>query len=92
MSIADHFDHTPDVSFVRRYDASSARRQFQLSLVLMIALAAAAFMLGALIRFDDATANAGPVTLQPPPAAKPAPHRPTSVGTDYAGTLVRVHG
>jgi hypothetical protein len=46
MSIADHFDHTPDAGFIRTYDAQTARRQFQVSAV-------AAFALGLLVRFDD---------------------------------------
>ena len=86
MSIADHFHHTPDAGFVRRYDSSSARRQFQLSLVLMIVLAVAAFMLGTLIRFDD-SANAGTVAgpnAAPATVTKPAPKRHTTIGTDFA--------
>ena len=90
MSIADNFDHTPDASFVRRYDSSSARRQFQLSLVLMIVLAVAAFMLGSLIRFDDAAA-AGQV-MTPTPVTKPVPRHRTTVDTEFAGTLSRVQG
>lgn len=59
MSIADHFDHAPDAGFVRSYDSEAARRQFQISLVLIVILAAAAFALGLLVRFDEPAANAG---------------------------------
>jgi hypothetical protein len=52
MSVADHFDHTPDAGFVRAYDFQAARRQFQVSVVLILVLAAAAFVLGMLVRFD----------------------------------------
>ena len=52
MSIADHFDHTPDAGFVRSYDSRSARRQFQVSLALVVILGISAFVLGLLVRFD----------------------------------------
>jgi len=60
MSIADHFDHTPDAGFIRTYDAQTARRQFQVSVVLIVVLAAAAFALGLLVRFEDPTENTVP--------------------------------
>lgn len=53
MSIADHFYHAPDAGFVRAYDPRAARRQFQVSLVLILILAMAAFALGMLVRFDE---------------------------------------
>jgi hypothetical protein len=53
MSIADHFYHTPDAGFVRAYDSQAARRQFQVSLALILILALAAFALGMLVRFDE---------------------------------------
>jgi hypothetical protein len=52
MSVADHFDHTPDAGFVRAYDFQAARRQFQVSVILILVLAVAAFVLGLLVRFD----------------------------------------
>jgi hypothetical protein len=57
MSIADHFYHAPDAGFVRSYDSQAARRQFQVSLVLILILAVAAFALGLLVRFDQPTAS-----------------------------------
>jgi hypothetical protein len=61
MSIADHFYHTPDAGFVRAYDSQAARRQFQVSLALILILAVAAFALGMLVRFDDPASIAHPV-------------------------------
>ncbi len=52
MSIADHFDHTPDAGFVRSYDSRAARRQFQVSVALVAVLAVSASALGLLVRFD----------------------------------------
>lgn len=53
MSIADHFYHAPDAGFVRSYDSQAARRQFQVSIALILILALAAFALGMLVRFDE---------------------------------------
>ena len=50
MSIADHFDRAPDLGFVRSYDARAARRQFQVSVALIVILMSAAFTLVLLIR------------------------------------------
>jgi hypothetical protein len=61
MSIADHFDSVPDAGFVRSYDSRSARRQFQISVALVLVLALAAFTLGFVLRFDDSTKEANPV-------------------------------
>lgn len=98
MSIADHFDHTPDASFVRTFDAGAARRQFQISLVLVVVLASAAFVLGMMIRFDDGPSST-PVVQQPTmqqPVVAPASMKTTpkarSVDTDFAGSLSRFQG
>jgi len=48
MSIADDFDHKSDAGFVRAYDARAARRQFQVSSMLVLVLALAAIALGIL--------------------------------------------
>src|SRR3954447_10165438 len=45
MSIANNFYRSPDAGFTRSFDAESARRQFQLSLVLVLILAVATLML-----------------------------------------------
>lgn len=61
MSIADHFDHAPDAEFVRSYNSQVARRQFQISLALILVLSLAAFTLGFLLRFDEPVREAHPV-------------------------------
>ena len=67
MSIADHFEHVPDAGFIRKYDSGSARRQFNVSLMLIAAIALAATGLGLIVRFDG---PAAPTTMTP--AAPPA--------------------
>lgn len=74
MSIADHFQHAPDAGFIRNFDGNAARRQFRVSMVLVIVIATAAMALGALVRFDSPAAS-GPVAVSP----TPPPH--------YAGRL-----
>jgi hypothetical protein len=65
MSVADHFHHSADAGFVRAYDFQAARRQFQVSVILIIMLAAAAFVLGMLVRFDPpANDQAKPIPAQ----------------------------
>jgi hypothetical protein len=62
MSIASNFDRVPDAGFSRSFDVQSARRQFQLSVILVLILAAATFMLGAMIRFDaPVSASVNPI-------------------------------
>ncbi|GAC1331805.1 MAG: hypothetical protein NVSMB26_10570 [Beijerinckiaceae bacterium] len=80
MSVANHFDHMQDAGFTRSFDSQSARRQFQLSLVLVLILAAATFMLGMMIRFDTPTSvysSASPLKASE---------------THFAGKMVRVGG
>lgn len=60
MSIADRFDHAPDAGFVRSYDSRAARRQFQVSLALILILTLAAFALGLLVRFDPPAGEVHP--------------------------------
>lgn len=75
MSIADHFEHVPDASFVRDYDSGTARRQFKVSLMLVVVIALAASALGFLVRFDGPSADSSDVAA--PSATPPA----------YAGKL-----
>ncbi len=79
MSIADHFDQIPDAGFIRTYDAQTARRQFQVSVVLIVVLALAAFALGMLVRFDEAAA----------PVAPPTPAKASQV--HFAGIMPHAH-
>lgn len=39
MSVVDHFDKAPEAGFARGWDAEAARRQFNVSLALIAALA-----------------------------------------------------
>lgn len=73
MSIADHFDHTPDAGFVRNYDSGSARRQFNVSLILVVVIGVAASALGMLVNFDQPAADTAPALVTP----------------SYVGTLAR---
>jgi Tfp pilus assembly protein PilN len=52
MAVVDHFKHKTDAGFVRTYDAQAARRQFQVSVLLVFILAIAVFALGVLVRFN----------------------------------------
>jgi hypothetical protein len=79
MSIADHFAPRADAGFVRTYDARAARRQFQVSVALVIVLAVAAFALGMLARWDQ-THRA----VNPEASVEVAPH--------FAQTLLDIHG
>lgn len=67
MSIADHFERAPDAGFIRIYDSNAARRQFQVSLMLIVVVALAATALGFLVRFDAPTASPT-VSISAPPA------------------------
>jgi hypothetical protein len=46
MSLADKFDDHIEPAFTRSFDRESARRQFRMSLMLVAAMAVAAFVLG----------------------------------------------
>ena len=66
MSIADHFEHAPDARFIRDYDSSIARRQFNISLTLIVVIALAATALAFLVRFDGPGARAAAGLPTPP--------------------------
>ncbi|WP_036255708.1 hypothetical protein [Methylocapsa acidiphila] len=55
MFVAQHFDQGREAGFLHRVDAQSARRQFQVSLALILVLAIAAVALGLLARVDRAS-------------------------------------
>lgn len=65
MSIADHFEMVPDARGACAYDTRMARRQFQSSLVLIVILAAAAFVLGLLVH-GDGPAQEAPASIERP--------------------------
>jgi hypothetical protein len=52
MAVTDHFNQKADAGFVRTYDMRAARRQFEISVLLVVVLAVAAFALGISVRFD----------------------------------------
>ena len=54
MSVVDHFHKTPEAGFSRSWDAESARRQFNVSLALIAALAFAAGLLAYSLRIGPA--------------------------------------
>ena len=77
MSIADHFEPAPDAGFVRSYDSRTARRQFQISVALILVLSLAAFTLGFVLRFDDPAGQTSPT---------PATHSVSFAGGDPSVT------
>lgn len=54
MSVVDHFHKAPEAGFSRSWDAESARRQFNVSLGLIAALAFAAGLLAYSLRIGPA--------------------------------------
>ena len=80
MSIADHFEQAPDARYIRDYDAGVARRQFNLSLLLVAAFALVAVTLGTVLRFD------GPASQASAPSFA-AHDFTTSAPPAYAGKL-----
>jgi hypothetical protein len=72
MLIADHLDHRSDAGFVRAYDAHAARRQLQISIILVAVLALAAGTLAMVARIDRpaVAARSSGVTAGSPPVAE----------------------
>jgi hypothetical protein len=60
MFTANDLDKNPDAGFLRAFDAQSARRQFQVSVALILVVDLAAFAVGALARLDQSIAPASP--------------------------------
>lgn len=53
MSIADHFlNRGRDAGFVRTYDMQAARRQLEVSVILILVMAGSAIALGLMTRLD----------------------------------------
>ena len=80
MSVVDHFDKAPEAGFSRQWDAEAARRQFNVSLGLIAALACAAGLLAFSMRGEGPTAAAPHVSAQ---------RRILNSGTAAYGALVR---
>ncbi len=66
MSIADHFEQAPDARFIRDFDSNVARRQFNISLTLIVVIALAATSLAFLVRFDGPNSHAAAGLATPP--------------------------
>lgn len=79
MSIADHFAQRSDAGFVRTYDARAARRQFQVSVALVVVLALAALALGLLTRSEPSAHPVNPVSSH-------------GTGAKFAETLLDIRG
>jgi hypothetical protein len=60
MSLVDKFDDQIEPAFTRNFDRESARRQFRVSVLLVAAMATAAFVLGFALPVNSAR-HAGPV-------------------------------
>jgi hypothetical protein len=60
MSLVDKFDDQVEQGFTRSFDRDSARRQFRVSLLLIVAMAVSAFILGFALPVDK-SAKVGPV-------------------------------
>jgi len=55
MALTDQFNRKGDKGFVRSYDANSARRQFEISLMLVFILTVSVLALGMMMQFDAAS-------------------------------------
>ena len=64
MSVVDHFDKAREGGFSREWDADSARRQFNVSLALIAALAFAVGLLAFSMRTPHKAPVAAPVAVQ----------------------------
>jgi hypothetical protein len=53
MSLVDKLDDTAEPAYTRAFDRETARRQLRVSLVLVAAMAAAAFVLGFALPFSS---------------------------------------
>ncbi len=64
MSLVDKFDDQIEPAFSRSFDRESARRQFRVSILLVAAMAMAAFILGFALPLNPGQ-NATPVADNP---------------------------
>lgn len=61
MSLVDKFDDQIEPAFTRNFDRESARRQFRVSILLVAAMATAAFILGFALPINSAQNGVAPV-------------------------------
>lgn len=76
MSLVDKFDDQIEPAFQRSFDRESARRQFRVSILLVAAMATAAFVLGFALPINSEHKSATPVAED---------------GSVFAGRLVTVN-
>lgn len=60
MSLVDKFDNKTEPGLSRRFDRESARRQFRVSVLLIIAMALSAFVLGFAMPVGNPTEQTNP--------------------------------
>jgi hypothetical protein len=84
MSVTEHLEDGYDVGLTRSWDPKSARRQFQMSLVLVAALVCSAVVLATSLRFDP------PMTEGRSGVVKHSIDRSASISAPYAGALAPV--
>ena len=75
MSLADKFENQTEPAFTRSFDPESARRQLRMSVMLVIAMGFAAFVLG----------FASPIDAQ-----KPVKHATAIEDSGFSGRLVSI--
>jgi hypothetical protein len=61
MSLVDKFDDQIEPAFTRTFDRESARRQFRVSILLVAAMATAAFVLGFALPINSPQSGVGQV-------------------------------
>jgi hypothetical protein len=61
MSLVDKFDDQIEPAFTRSFDRESARRQFRVSILLVAAMATAAFVLGFALPINSAQKASTPI-------------------------------
>ena len=76
MSLVDKFEDQIEPAFTRSFDPDSARRQFRVSILLVAAMASAAFILGFALPIDRHSQSPSPVATD---------------GASFAGRLVTIN-
>jgi hypothetical protein len=81
MSVSENFEDGYDAGLTRSWDPKSARRQFQMSLVLVAALICSAVVLATTLRFDP------PMTEGRSGVVKSSVDRSAVITAPFAGSL-----
>jgi hypothetical protein len=85
MAMSEQIEDGYDAGYTRSWDPASARRQFQMSLILVGALVCSAVVLASSLRFDQPLQE-GRSTL-----VKRGIDRSASISAPYAGALSPLH-